>query len=133
MKKIKLFLGFIVLVFASLVIYQNRDYFFHKQALHFSLGVETWNWTAPSIQNIVYYAIFLVLGLLVAGFFGLTSKLKSKKTIKALNLTIESQLEKIASLKDELDTFKNDPYIRQDKKDEVESVEIKTAEQDATA
>ena len=133
MKKIKLFLGFIVLVFASLVIYQNRGYFFAQQALSFSLGIETWHWTAPLIHNIVYYAIFLVLGLLVAGFLGLSSKLKSKKTIKSLNLTIESNLEKIASLKDELDTFKNDPYIRQDKKDEVESVEVKTAEQDATA
>ena len=110
MKKIKLFFGLIILIFAGLVVYQNRDYFFAKQALSLSLGVETWNWTAPAIQNLAYFGISLALGLLGAGFIGLASKLKSKKTIKSLNATIESHLEKIAALKAELEPFTSDPY-----------------------
>jgi hypothetical protein len=114
MKKIKLFLGLIILIFAGLVVYQNRDYFFTKQALSLSLGVETWNWTAPAIQNLAYFGISLALGLLGAGFIGLASKLKSKKTIKSLNATIESHLEKIASLKAELEPFTSDPYQKKE-------------------
>eukprot|EP00831_Metopus_contortus_P060883 TRINITY_DN52776_c0_g1_i1.p4 TRINITY_DN52776_c0_g1~~TRINITY_DN52776_c0_g1_i1.p4 ORF type:complete len:104 (+),score=14.93 TRINITY_DN52776_c0_g1_i1:217-528(+) len=90
MKKIKLFLGFVILVFAGLIVYQNREYFFAFQALSLSLGVETWHWTAPAVQNIVYYGIFLLLGFLVAGFYGISSKFKSKKTINCLLYTSPS-------------------------------------------
>lgn len=114
MKKIKLFLGFIILVFAGLIVYQNREYFFAFQALSLSLGIETWHWTAPAVQNIVYYGVFMLLGFLVAGFYGVSSKLKSKKAIKSLNATIETHLEKIASLKKDLEKYKNDPYNRED-------------------
>ena len=113
MKKIKLFLGFIILVFAGLVIYQNREYFFAVQALSLNLGVATWHWTAPPIQNIAYNGIFLVMGLVVAGFYALSIKFRSNRTIKALNTTIESHLEKIAVLKKDLEKFRNDPYNRQ--------------------
>ena len=114
MKKIKLFFGLIILIFAGLVVYQNRDYFFAKQALSLSLGVETWHWTAPAIQNLAYFGIALALGLLGAGFIGVASKLKSKKAIKSLNATIESHLEKIASLKAELEPFTSDPYQKKE-------------------
>jgi hypothetical protein len=113
MKKIKLFLGFIILVFAGLIIYQNREYFFAMQALSLNLGVATWHWTAPPIQNIAYNGIFLVLGILMAGYYGLSSKFRSNRTIKALNSTIDSHLEKIAILKKDLEKFRNDPYNRQ--------------------
>lgn len=113
MKKIKLFLGFIILVFVGLVIYQNKEYFFAMQALSLNLGVATWNWTAPPIQNIFYDGLFLVVGVLVAGFYALTSKFRSNRTIKALNATIDSHLEKIAVLKKDLEKFRNDPYNRQ--------------------
>lgn len=113
MKKIKLFLGFIILVFAGLIIYQNREYFFAMQTLSLNLGVDTWHWTTPGIQNIFYYAIFFVIGILVAGFYGLSLKLRSNRTIKALNATIDSHLDKIAVLKKDLEKFRNDPYNRQ--------------------
>lgn len=110
MKKVKLFFGLIILIFAGLIIYQNRDYFFTKQALSLSLGVETWHWTAPGVQNLAYFGASLLIGLVVAGFFGISSKLKSRKVIKSLNSTIESHLEMISNLKTELQTFKSDPY-----------------------
>ncbi|HKK90601.1 MAG TPA: hypothetical protein VJ936_04325 [Desulfobacteraceae bacterium] len=110
MKKVKLFIGLIILVFAGLIIYQNRDFFFVKQALSLSLGVKTWNWTAPAVENVYYWGGCLGIGLLITGYLGLVSKLKAKKTIKSLNKTIESHLEMISSLKRELEAFKSDPY-----------------------
>ncbi|MFH1156253.1 MAG: hypothetical protein V1793_20795 [Pseudomonadota bacterium] len=115
MKKVKLFFGLLILIFAGLIIYQNREYFFAKQALSLSLGVETWHWTAPGIANLAYFGIFLLLGLVITGFMGISSKLKSKKIIKALNGAIESHLEMISTLKTELQTYKNDPYAAPEK------------------
>ena len=71
MKKVKLFFGLLILIFAGLIIYQNREYFFAKQALSLSLGVETWHWTAPGIMNLAYFGIFMLLGLVIAGFSAL--------------------------------------------------------------
>ena len=66
MKKLKLFLGLIVVIFIALLIYQNREYFMVQQALSFSLGVETWHWTAPPAQNVAYMGGCLLIGLLYA-------------------------------------------------------------------
>ena len=88
------------------VIRQNREYFFTKQALSLSLGVETWHWTAPGVENVYYFGGCLLIGLLFAGFIGLSSKLRSKRAIKSLNATIESHLEMISSLKSELEKLK---------------------------
>ncbi|MBI9091306.1 MAG: hypothetical protein JEZ12_19000 [Desulfobacterium sp.] len=133
MKKIKLFFGLIILIFAGLVVYQNRDYFFAKQALSLSLGVETWHWTALPVQNLAYFGIALALGLLGAGFYGIASKLKSKKTIKSLNATIESHLEKIASLKAELEPFTSDPYQRKAVTENQEPGDDQPIEKEETA
>ncbi len=110
MKKIKLFLGLVVLILIGLVIYQNWDFFSDRHALNLSLFVKTWHWTTSEIQNIVYWAGCFVVGLLISGYLGISSKLKSRKTIKSLNSTIESHLKMISSLKNELEAFRNDPY-----------------------
>lgn len=133
MKKIKLFFGLVILIFAGLIVYQNRDYFFAKQALSLSLGVETWHWTALPVQNIAYFGIALALGLLTAGFYGIASKLKSKKTIKSLNATIESHLEKIASLKAELEPFTSDPYQKKEAIEEQAAGNDQSVEKEETA
>ncbi|MBF0468425.1 MAG: hypothetical protein HQK61_06015 [Desulfamplus sp.] len=116
MKKIKLTLGLIVIIFVALVIYQNRTYFLAKQALSLSLGVETWHWTAPEVENVAYFGGCLVIGFLMAGYLGIASKLKSMKTIKHLNKTLVTQIDTIESLQTELETFKQDPYIQSDDK-----------------
>ncbi|MBF0258810.1 MAG: hypothetical protein HQK62_08230 [Desulfamplus sp.] len=116
MKKIKLTLGLIVIIFVALVIYQNRTYFLAKQALSLNLGVETWHWTAPEVQNVAYFGGCLVIGFLMAGYLGIASKFKSMKTIKHLNKTLVSQINTIESLQTELETFKQDPYIQNNDK-----------------
>ncbi|MCK5836081.1 MAG: LapA family protein [Desulfobacula sp.] len=110
MKKLKLFLGLIVVIFIALLIYQNREYFFAPQALSFSLGVETWQWTAPPAQNVLYMGGCLLVGLLYAALISFSLKLKSKKEIKMLNAENATHLEEIASLKQELDKYEADPY-----------------------
>ncbi len=107
MKKFKFFLFLIVIGFTALIIYQNRVYFLAKQALSLSLGVETWHWTAPEVENVYYFAGCLVIGLLIAGFIGFSAKLKSLKTIKSLNASIESHLDMIKSLKGEIEVLKS--------------------------
>jgi len=113
MKKFKLFLGLIVVIFISLLIYQNRAYFLAQQELSFSLGVETWHWTAPAVQNIAYMGFCLLVGLLYAGFISMSLKLKSKKTLKRLNAENAAQLEEIANLKNELEKYEADPYQKE--------------------
>jgi len=112
MKKIKLTLGLLVIIFVALVIYQNRAYFFVKQALSFNLGVETWHWTAPEVQNVAYFGGCLVIGFLIAGYLGIVSKLRSMKTIKQLNKTLLTQIGAIESLQSELGTLKPTPYLQ---------------------
>lgn len=112
MKKIKLTLGLLVIIFVALVIYQNRAYFFLKQALSFNLGVETWHWTAPEAQNVAYFGGSLLIGFLIAGYLGIVSKFRSMKTIKQINKTLLAQIGTIESLQAELETFKTDPYLK---------------------
>lgn len=132
MKKFKLFLGLVIVIFGALIVYQNREYFFAMQALSLNLGVETWHWTAPAVQNIAYIGAFFVIGLLITGFIGISSKLKSRKTIKSLNSTIEAHLEMIASLKTDLQRYKNDPYIKASE-ETPEAVALETPDDEAPA
>ena len=129
MKKFKLFLGLIVVIFIALLIYQNREYFLAQQALSFSLGVETWHWTAPQIQNVAYMGGCLLVGLLYAALISFSLKLKSKKAIKILNAESAAQLEEIANLKKELEKYEADPYQKaQLESDEAEDMEPEVIE-----
>lgn len=119
MKKIKLFLVLIVLILIGVVIYQNWNFFSEKPALTLTLFVESWHWTVSGIQNIAYWGGCLVIGLLITGFMGISSKLKSRKNIKSMNATIESHLKMISSLKNELEAFRNDPYTKTSEKKEI--------------
>ena len=110
MKKIRNFLGLTILIFAGLIVYQNRDYFLAKQAFSLNLGVETWQWTAPGYENLAYYGAMLFIGLFFSGFYGFASKFRSRKIIKSLNATIKSHQEMVDSLKSELRAFTADPY-----------------------
>ncbi|MBF0200290.1 MAG: hypothetical protein HQK66_03070 [Desulfamplus sp.] len=111
MKKFKVFMVLLVVVFVALVIYQNREYFFTKQALSLNLGVETWNWTAQEVENVYYYAGCVVIGLLIAAYFALISKFRTGRKIKSLNSTITTQLKTIENLQNELDKFRSDPNL----------------------
>ena len=123
MKKIKMVVLLLILVAVGLLIYQNRDYFFAKNALSFSLGVESWNWTFTGIWNIGYFGICLAIGLLITGWKCISISMKSKKTIKGLNSDIESHLGTISSLKTELEKYTSDPYLKKSGREKPETQE----------
>ena len=123
MKKIKMVVLLLILVAVGLLIYQNRDYFFAKNALSLSLGVETWNWTFKSLWNIGYFGICLAVGLLITGWKCISISMKSKKTIKGLNSDIESHLGTISSLKTELEKYTSDPYLKKSAPEKPETRE----------
>ena len=70
MKTIKYLLWLIILVLLGILIYQNLEYFMTTVALKLDLKISTWSWTIPEIQNIAYFAICFILGLILAGIKG---------------------------------------------------------------
>jgi hypothetical protein len=114
MKKIKYFLLLIILILLGILIYQNLDYFMTAKALKFDLKVFSWNWTIPEIQNIAFFALCFFIGLILTGFKWLMATFKFKKELKGQSATIESLKKQLQSLKEDLDVFQHDPYIKKE-------------------
>lgn len=114
MKTIKLLFWLIILALLGTLIYQNQDYFMAMTTLNLDLKIAGWAWVIPPIQNIAYFGICFLLGLVLAGMKGLFSAFGLKKQIKSGNKTIASLQAEINSLKTELDVFKHDPYIKKE-------------------
>jgi uncharacterized membrane protein len=112
MKTIKYFLWLIIIVLLGILIYQNLEYFMTTEALKLDLKVASWNWTTPALQNIAYFGICFVLGLILAGIKGFAVKLGLKKQLKAKDTTIASLNQQTNTLKTELEVFQHDPYIQ---------------------
>ncbi len=119
MKKIKLLLWLIILGLLGTLIYQNLDYFMTTVALKFDLKVASWNWTIPELQNIAYFGICFLSGLILAGLKGFVVSFRLSKEIKAKNTTITSLKEQVNTLKTELEVFQHDPYIKKQLEEET--------------
>ena len=114
MKKIKYLLWLIILGLLGILIYQNLDYFMTTRALKFDLKIASWNWTMPELQNIAYFGICFLLGLILVGIKGFVVKLRLKKEIKTKDATVASLKEQVNTLKTELEVFQHDPYIKKE-------------------
>ena len=114
MKKIKYLLWLIILGLLGILIYQNLDYFMTTRALKFDLKIASWNWTMPELQNIAYFGICFLLGLILVGIKGFVVKLRLKKEIKTKDAAIASFKEQVNTLKTELEVFQHDPYIKKE-------------------
>ncbi len=119
MKKIKLLLWLIILGLLGTLIYQNLNYFMTTVALKFDLKVASWNWTIPELQNIAYFGICFLSGLIIAGLKGFVVSFRLSKEIKAKNTTITSLKEQVNTLKTELEVFQHDPYIKKQLEEET--------------
>jgi len=105
MKKVKIVLWIILLGFLAIIFYSNQDYFLAKQSIQIKIPhIATKSF--KELPNVVYFLVFFVIGFLVAYFFSLSERFKSKKTIKNLNTAATSQLQEISTLKKELDSLK---------------------------
>jgi len=107
MRKVKSFLLLIILAFLAFIGIQNKDLFMDPQnfRLNFYFIEE---YIAPELPNGVFLLSFLLFGLLVSYIFSLWQRFKSAKTIKSLNATIESHLQEISQLRNEVQALKGD-------------------------
>lgn len=104
MKKAKIVFWVIVSVFIAVFIVQNKLFFMAKQSLSLKLPfLETYH--TPELPHAVIFLVFFLTGFLIAYFFSLYDRYKTKKTIKNLNATTATQLEELAVLKSELESF----------------------------
>jgi len=105
MKKVKIAFWLIILVFVSVFVYQNMDFFMAEQRLRLNLGVfETLH--TPELPHAVLFLVFFLTGFLIAYFFGLYDRFKSKKTIKSLNAADTAQQDELTALKRELESLR---------------------------
>ncbi len=121
MKTIKIIFWLIILGLLGTLIYQNSDYFMTKIALDLDLKITNWNWTIPELQNVVYFGICFLLGIILSGSKGLLTKYRLNKKIKAQNASIDSLKAEVNTLKTELEVFKHDPYIKPQLKEQSSS------------
>ena len=105
MKKVKIVILVIILVFVGIVIFQNRAFFMAEQSLVINLMFAEYK--MPGIANIVLFLICFFIGLLIGYFYFIFIRFKLNKTIKRLNSTINSHLEIISDLEKDVGSFKN--------------------------
>ena len=105
MKKVKIAFWLIILVFAGVFVYQNKIFFMAKQSLSLTLPfLKTLH--TPELHHAVLFLVFFLTGFLIAYFFGLYDRFKSKKTIKSLNAADTAQQDELTALKRELESLR---------------------------
>lgn len=106
MKKLKIVLWVIIIGFIAIIFFSNKDYLLAKQVLQIDFLYADPFYTM-ALPNAVFFLIFFLTGFLIAYFISLSTRFKSKKTIKNLNAAATSQLEEIAALKKELESLQS--------------------------
>lgn len=112
MKTIKYLFWLIVLGLIGTLVYQNQEYFMTGHALTLDLKVSTWNWTLPELQNVAYFGICFVLGVILVWIKSEITKYGLRKAIKTRDNEISGLKDQVNLLKTELEVFKHDPYIK---------------------
>ncbi len=107
MKKTKMVLWILSILFVLLVVYQNQSFFLAKQHIIVNLYFATYS--TPEILIAIFFLFSFLIGLLISYFINLSEKFRSKKMIKRLNVTLNSHLKKISELKNELESVKDIP------------------------
>ena len=95
MKKVKIVFGLLVLGLVALFAYQNRGFLLQRHDMGINIGFTDYHVN----QSIAIYllAVFFA-GLLLALFFSLTQKFKSKKIIRNLNGELEAEKKRVQEL-----------------------------------
>lgn len=110
MKTIKYLFLLIITIGVAALIYFNQNYFLAKTAL--SVNLQDTVYSIPALPTIAYLGICFLFGLLYSSVNTLTTKLCMGKTIKEKEALIATLSNQIDELKNELNFFKNDPYIK---------------------
>ena len=113
MKLFKYVIWLIIIGLLAMLVMQNIDYF--KTAVILKLDskvVETWKWEIPELLTGYYFIICFAVGLLLAGYKALCIKLRSSKQIKSMTTEIAQLKNEVNSLKEALEVYTHDPYIK---------------------
>jgi len=95
MKKFKLLLWLIVLGLIALVVYQNLEFLKIQHTLTVNLGVK--QFSTDLNLGVMLLGLFIA-GFLIAYFFSLTHRFKSRKTIRKLNEELNIERKKAAEM-----------------------------------
>ncbi len=93
MKKFKLLLWLLVLGLIALVVYQNLDFLKDQHTLTLNLGIRQFSMELN--LGVMLVGVFIA-GFLIAYFFSLTHRFKSRKTIRKLNEELANERKKTA-------------------------------------
>jgi uncharacterized membrane protein YciS (DUF1049 family) len=104
MKKFKIVIWLLIIVFIGVVIYQNKAFFLANEVFHLNLIAK--DYITPEIPVAVVFVGFFLCGLLVAFLFSLPGRLRAGKAIRSLNETIRAQSTELAAMKSEVEAIK---------------------------
>jgi len=105
MKKVKIVILVIILIFVGIVIFQNKAFFMTEQSLVINLLFAEYK--MPGIANIVLFLACFFIGLLIGYFYFIFIRFKLNKTIRRLNSTINSHQEIISDLEKDVASLKS--------------------------
>jgi len=109
MNKAKLIIWLLVLGFMGLFIYQNEGHFLGtEQSLRLNLGVVP-EYHSPQLPMVFFYLVFFLYGLIVAYFFGLPERFRSRKAIKRMTIAAAQREKAMSDLNTELSRIKGEP------------------------
>lgn len=101
MKKFKIALFFLLVIAIAIMIWGNWEFFSAKQSLRINLIKIVY--PIPPVANGLLLLGFFITGYLLSTFGGLMRRFQDKKKNDMLKAKVTSQLDKIASLKKELE------------------------------
>ncbi|MBN1840909.1 MAG: DUF1049 domain-containing protein [Deltaproteobacteria bacterium] len=97
MRSFKPLLLSLVIIFLVIVVVQNIDVFMDEKSLRLNLLL--WSGEGQPVPLSVYFLGFLLAGLLLSYFHGLSERFKTKKTLQNHQETIRKLEEEIKVLK----------------------------------
>lgn len=106
MKKVKIGIWFLILLFLGIVVYQNRVFFLAKESLGIDLVFARYQ--SPELPVVLFFAGLFFLGWLLAYLFGLGERFGNAKQIKTLQQTKSAQQRAIDDMKKDIAALKSE-------------------------
>ena len=111
MKYFKFIVGFVIVGFVVLFIFQNQKVFVASQSFRIDLWFE--EFTTQEIPNTILFLACFLIGFIISYLFSLSERFKSRRIIKNLNSEATSRLEEISKLKSEVESLQSDSSANQ--------------------
>jgi uncharacterized integral membrane protein len=105
MNQIKLVILIIVFIIIGLFVWDNGAYLLAKNSISLNLLIKSYR--TPELPTGIILLISFFAGLIIAYVLALFERFRLNSEIKGLKYTIDSNLEKIAELKNEVTLLKN--------------------------